>query len=557
MRHGHDMLPFHNAVTPLIHYPRLAMDRRTFLNATTALTGATVVAPLHSLAQTQPVAPAIITRDSMRPQMAQGVQSGDPKSDAAMVWTRSDRPARMWVDWSTTASFANPTRVRGPYLMEGSDFTGRLDLASLPAGQEIFYRVVLQDLHNERVLSESVRGHLRLPAAAGSKALRDVRFTWSGDTAGQGWGINEAWGGMSIYEQMRKVNPDFFLHSGDTIYADGPISAQVKLPDGTLWNNIVTEEVSKVAETLNDYRGRHRYNLLDANIRRMAADVPQIWQWDDHEVTNNWSDSKDLRGDARYTQKNMPLLTAYGAQAFHEYAPLRRTADVESQRVYRYLPQGPLLDMFVVDMRSYRGPNSANLQTAETADSAFMGRPQVDWLLDGLKQSKAVWKVIAADMPISLHVPDGKDAEGRDKWEAIANGDDGQPLGREIEIARLLREIKRAGIQNVVWLTADVHYTAAHYFDPNKAQFSDFAPFWEFVSGPLNSGSFGPCKVDGTFGMQVAYQKAPPVQNTAPNGGFQFFGQVAIDAKTRAMTVTLKDLTGTSLFVKTLEPQLA
>ncbi|WP_295960216.1 alkaline phosphatase D family protein [Rhodoferax sp.] len=533
------------------------MDRRTFLNATTALTGATVVAPLHSFAQAQPAAPAIITRDNMRPQMAQGVQSGDPQADRAMVWTRSDRPARMWVDWSTTASFANPTRVRGLYLMEGSDFTGRLDLASLPAGQEIFYRVVLQDLHNERVLSEPVRGHLRLPAAAGSKALRDVRFTWSGDTAGQGWGINEAWGGMSIYEQMRKVNPDFFLHSGDIIYADGPISAQVTLPDGTLWNNLVTEEVSKVAETLNDYRGRHRYNLLDANIRRMAADVPQIWQWDDHEVTNNWSDSKDLRGDARYTQKNMPLLTAYGAQAFHEYAPLRRTADVESQRVYRYLPQGPLLDMFVVDMRSYRGASSANLQTTETADSAFMGRPQVDWLLDGLKQSKAVWKVIAADMPISLHVPDGKDAEGRDKWEAIANGDDGQPLGREIEIARLLREIKRAGIQNVVWLTADVHYTAAHYFDPNKAQFSDFAPFWEFVSGPLNSGSFGPCKVDGTFGMQVAYQKAPPVQNTAPNGGFQFFGQVDIDAKTRAMTVTLKDLTGASLFVKMLEPQQA
>ena len=540
--------------TFLIHYLRLAMDRRTFLNATTALTGATVVAPLHSFAQS---APAIITRDSMRPQMAQGVQSGDPKADGAMVWTRSDRPARMWVDWSTTASFANPTPVRGPYLMEGSDFTGRLDLASLPAGQEIFYRVVLQDLHNERVLSEPVRGHLRLPALAGSKSLRDVRFTWSGDTAGQGWGINEAWGGMSIYEQMRKVNPDFFLHSGDTIYADGPISAQVTLPNGTLWNNIVTEEVSKVAETLNDYRGRHRYNLLDANIRRMAADVPQIWQWDDHEVTNNWSDSKDLRGDARYTQKNMPLLTAYGAQAFHEYAPLRRTADIESQRVYRYLPQGPLLDMFVVDMRSYRGANSANLQTTETPDSAFMGRPQVDWLLDGLKASKAVWKVIAADMPISLHVPDGKDAEGRDKWEAIANGDDGQPLGREIEIARLLREIKRAGIQNVVWLTADVHYTAAHYFDPNKAQFSDFAPFWEFVSGPLNSGSFGPCKVDGTFGMQVAYQKAPPVQNTDPSGGFQFFGQVDIDAKTRAMTVTLKDLTGASLYTKMLEPQKA
>ena len=530
------------------------MDRRTFLTTSTTLAGTSLAVP--NLALAQPATP-FITRDAMRPQMAHGIQSGDPKADGAVIWTRSDRPARMWLEWATTASFNNPTRVRGPYLMEDSDFTGRVDLVGLPPGQEIFYRVVLQDLHNERVLSEPLAGHLRLPSMAGAKASRDVRFTWSGDTAGQGWGINEAWGGMKIYEQMRKLNPDFFLHSGDTIYADGPIQAQVKLADGTLWNNVVTEEVSKVAETLNEFRGRYRYNLMDANVRRMAADVPQIWQWDDHEVSNNWSDSKDVSGDKRYTEKNVPLLVARATKSFIEYAPLRRTADIETERVYRHLPQGPLLDLFVVDMRSYRGPNSANLQTIENDESAFMGRPQIAWLLDGLKRSKSTWKVIAADMPLSLHVGDGKDAQGRDRWEGSANGDDGTPLGRELEIARLLREIKRAGIKNVVWLTADVHYTAAHYFDPAKAKFSDFAPFWEFVSGPLNAGGFGPNKTDATFGMQVMYQKVPTEVNAPPTNGMQFFGQVDIDAKTRAMTVTLKDLAGASLYAKTLAPQRA
>ena len=92
-------------------------------------------------------------------------------------------------------------------------------------------------------------------------------------------------------------------------------------------------------------------------------------------------------------------------------------------------------------------------------------------------------------------------------------------------------------------------------FEPAKAKFSNFSPFWEFVSGPLNSGSFGPGKKDGTFGMQVVYQKFPAVQNTAPSEGLQFFGQVDIDAKTKAMTVTLKDLTGVALYAKTLEPQ--
>ena len=507
---------------------------------------------LPTAAQAQ--GPAIVTRDGARPQFPSGIQSGDAQADSAIVWTRSDRPARMWVEWSTTAGFADAKRVRGPHLLEDTDFTGRIDLRALPAGQDIFYRVLMQDLHNERVLSEPMAGHLRLPLAATAKSKRNVRFAWSGDTVGQGYGINESIGGMTIYDQIRKVNPDFFLHSGDTIYADGPIERQMKLPDGSLWNNVVTEEVSKVAETLNEYRGRYRYNLLDANVRRMSSEVAQIWQWDDHEVSNNWSDSKDVSADARYTEKNVPLLVARATKAFLEFAPLRRGPDAESERVYRHLPQGPLLDVFVVDMRSYRGPNSANLQTQENADSAFMGRTQIDWLLDGLKRSKATWKAIAADMPIGLHVPDGKDAQGQDKWEAIANGDNGPARGREIETARLLRAIKRAGIRNVVWFTADVHYTAAHFYDPARAAFNDFAPFWEFVSGPLNAGSFGPNKPDGTFGLQVVWQKAPEQANAAPSAGYQFFGQVDIDAKTRDMTVTLKDMTGASLYTKTLHP---
>lgn len=531
------------------------MQRRHFLTSTSALVGTGLALPHTALHAQQ--APAVITRDALRPQFPSGVQAGDPLADAAVVWTRSDRPSRMWLEWSTTASFDYAQRVRGPYLLEDSDYTGRVDLRDLPAGQEVFYRVVLQDLHNERVLSEAMAGHLRLPQSATRTPLRqwrDVRFTWSGDTAGQGFGINEGWGGMRIYEQIRRTQCDFFLHCGDTIYADGPISAELKLPDGQMWHNVVTEEVSKVAETLNEFRGRYRYNLMDANVRRMASEVPQIWQWDDHEVCNNYSDSKDLSGDPRYTEKNVPLLVARAARAFHDYAPMRPFGAAESERVYRYLPQGPLLDLFVLDMRSYRGPNTANLQTQEGDESAFMGRPQVAWLLEGLKRSKAIWKVIAADMPLGLGVPDGKTPDGLDKWEAIANAEPGQPLGREIETARLLREIKRAGIHNVVWLTADVHYTAAHYYDPHKAQFQDFLPFWEFVSGPLNAGTFGPNPVDNTFGLQVVYQKAPEVQNTAPTAGMQFFGQVDIDARTQAMTVTLKDLDGNALYAKTLNP---
>ena len=109
-------------------------------------------------------------------------------------------------------------------------------------------------------------------------------------------------------------------------------------------------------------------------MRRFNAEVPQIWQWDDHEVANNWSDSKDLSNDIRYTVKDVPLLVARASRGFHEYAPLRPHDAGESGRIYRKISFGKLLDVFVLDMRAYRGPNTANLQTQQSAETAFLGK---------------------------------------------------------------------------------------------------------------------------------------------------------------------------------------
>ena len=529
---------------------KIFMPRRRFLVHSAALgtlAASTTLLPRAGLAQS----PAVITSERMRPAIAQGVMSGDVLANSAMIWSRTDRPARMLVEYAMNPAFRDSRKVRGPMALDVTDFTARLDLPGLPSGEEVYYQVRFEDASSGHALSEPVSGRFR---TAPTKR-KDIKFLWSGDTAGQGFGINPEWGGMKCYETMRRDNPDFFIHCGDTIYADGIIPPEIKLDDGTIWKNITTPEKSKVAETLNDFRGNHRYNLVDDNVRRFNAEVPQIWQWDDHEVTNNWSDSKDLSGDARYTEKNVPLMTARATRAFLEYAPMRWHTQDEAERVYRTIAYGPLLDVMVVDMRSYRGANSHNTQTQEGEDTAFMGNTQIEWLKRELKASKAVWKVIAADMPLGLGVPDGKDAQGRDKWEALANGVDGVPSGRELELARLLSWIKKNRIRNVVWLTADVHYTAAHYYDPAKAKFSDFDGFWEFVSGPLNAGSFGPNPKDGTFGITVMYEKAPQKQNTPPTANLQFYGEVKIDAKSAAMTVALKDLTGATLYTKSLEPR--
>jgi alkaline phosphatase D len=373
---------------------------------------------------------------------------------------------------------------------------------------------------------------------------------WAGDTAGQGWGIDEARGGMRTYATMLANRPDFFIHSGDTIYADCTIPREQRMPNGEVWRNVVTEEKSRTAETLADYRGNYRYNLLDANLRAFNAQVPMFAQWDDHEVRDDWGPGELAHKNVR---RDLLLLAARGCRAFHDYMPMRETM-AEPGRVYRKIAYGPLLDVFMLDMRSYRGPNGANDQEAYGPEAYFLGPTQIAWLKRELMASRATWKVIAADMPLSLIVV--YDGDRKFGSEAVAQGD-GPARGRELEIADLLSFIKHAGIRNTVWLTADVHYTAAHYYDPGKAQFQDFEPFWEFVSGPIHAGAFGPNALDNTFGPQLVFQKAPPKEQMTSLGyDLQFFGHVAIDGATGVMTVTLKDWNDQALWSKQLEPKL-
>ena len=192
-----------------------------------------------------------------------------------------------------------------------------------------------------------------------------------------------------------------------------------------------------------------------------------------------------------------------------------------------------------------------------TPESQILGAAQMEWLKRELVNSTATWKVIACDMPIGLVVWDNWAEQAG--AEAVANGNDGPAKGRELEFAELLRFIKTAGIRNTVWFTADVHYTAAHYYNPEKAAFQDFEPFWEFVSGPLHAGTFGPNALDMTFGPELKYIKAPEEgqgQNLSPSEGLQFFGLVDIDGATQQMTVRLMDRDDTELWKITLDPQV-
>src|SRR6185437_11751512 len=421
--------------------------RRRFLATSAAATAFTTIGG---------VARPLISRANDRPVITHGLQSGDISTDSGVVWARADRPSRMLVEIATTDSFKDTRHTAFVDALPESDFTAKLLVGNLPAAQDIFYRVRFQDLAAPTIVGEPQVGRFR----TAPNDRRSISFIWSGDTAGQGWGIDEARGGMRSYATMLRNRPDFFIHSGDNIYADGPIVAEVKLPDGQIWKNVVTEDKAKPAETLAEFRGNYKYNLMDRNVLAFNAQVPIFSQADDHEVTNNWWPGEPLtraeHARKKYVDSNALLLAARASRAFHEYMPMR-FAQAEPGRVYRKISYGPLLDVLMIDMRSYRGPNAENNETTYGPSAYFLGPTQIAWLKRELAASRAIWKVIAADLPLSLiRVYDTARHWGS---EGIAQSD-GPPRGRELEIADLLAFMRRERIHNAVWLTADVHYSA-------------------------------------------------------------------------------------------------
>lgn len=100
-----------------------------------------------------------------------------------------------------------------------------------------------------------------------------------------------------------------------------------------------------------------------------------------------------------------------------------------------------------IDERSFRSDNDKNTEPS----LEMLGADQLQSIKDSLKASPATWKVIATDDPLSIVTGWPGD------YDAWLQGDS-RVLGREAQLRDLLKFIKDQGIENVVWITADVHF---------------------------------------------------------------------------------------------------
>ena len=469
------------------------------------------------------------------------VACGDVQADETVIWVRGNFPASVTIEYANNKLFNSSKKINDLTITEPTDYTGKIMLKGLPSSQTIFYRAYFKNLKSPFNIEGPVVGSCK----SANKNLSPIKFLWGSNIGTDGFGINNLWGGMKIFRTMLNRHADFTIFAGNIIYADTPLAASKTVDNNRVWHNIVTPEKQQVAEDISDFRGHFRYNLLDNNFRYFISNTAIYAIWNDHEFYNNWYPD-EIINDPRYKENNINVLVAKGKRAFFEYMPVARNS-YAPDRIYRNIYYGPFLELFLLDLRSYRGSSNENTQEQKNAFTTLLGEDQLNWLKVSLRESRALWKIIVLAQPISFIIKDGRAA-----FDGIANID-GAPRGREIEFSEILTYLKENNIKNVLFLSGGVNFAAALYYDPAISKAADFNPFYEFLAGPLNGATEGLKKLDNTFGPELLFSKSADddAHKLSPFDGFQFFGEVNIQNNGN-LSVSLRDLMGKELYVKTI-----
>lgn len=459
-----------------------------------------------------------------------GVAAGDVQATSAVIWSRTDRPARMHVELMG-GKHAGPDSV---VVTAEDDYAGKLRLTGLRPDTEYRYRVRFDEGHGRAGHDEAVEGRFRTPPAAGEP--KAVTFAWGGDLAGQNV-CRDAADGFPIFRALNALPLDFFVGLGDMIYADGACD-----PVGRYGNAQVPGGFPQAAN-LADFWAHWKYNREDEGYRRLLARVPYYAIWDDHEVVNDFGPLHDTRATPPYTPG--AHLLPLGLDAFLAYNPVVEDP-ATPKRLYRSVRWGRHLELYILDTRQYRDANLASDSASQP--KTMLGREQLAWLKESIKRSDATWQVIVSSVPMSI--PTGFPPElGRDGW-----ADYDQATGFEQELLEVLRFMQSQSKRNVVFITTDVHFAEVFRYTPlpDDPQFQ----VHEVVTGPLNAGLFPNRAYDTTLGAESLFFYGPdaPVTTWAEAKPWMNFGLAQVDAQGRLM-LSINRIDGTPVYTLSLTPR--
>ena len=396
-----------------------------------------------------------------------GVASGDPLANGFIIWTRvtpndnalpgSGIGGDLTVMWevATSSTFATPTIVASGSVVASaaSDHTVKADVAGLLPGAQYFYRFRAQG-------RTSPVGWARTAPAIG-QPVSNLRLGLVSCSNYEG-------GYFAAYRHLAARNDlDFVLHVGDYIY-EYPVGAYGPGPTIGRSHDPAGEIVS-----LADYRRRHALHKADPDLQALHGRYSWLVTLDDHEVTNDtWKAGAENHQPA--TEGDFFVRRAAALKAYREWMPIRVPDPADPDRIYRRLQLGSLADVHMLDLRQYRDQQVSTLPPvnlgsidagASDPTRTITGFGQMAWLQSGLTLPSAQWRLVGNPLMITpvLFPPLPNDVSRPVYDLTNLYPEDGVPYnvdqwdGYQADRRRLLSHIALNGVDNVVFLTGDIH----------------------------------------------------------------------------------------------------
>jgi len=247
-------------------------------------------------------------------------------------------------DWRSTEWLAvDPER----------DFTRQFKLTNLDPDSR--YQVHVETRTPDGQQGQTLKGGFRTAPPADRPSR--VVFTVS---TGQAYPDQDApGGGYKIYPAMLKLDPNFFVHTGDIVYYDN------------------------MAKTLPLARWHWaRMYSLPTNVE-FHRQVASYFIKDDHDTWMNdcWPGRKTrFMGDFTFEQ---------GKAVFLEQVPM-------GERTYRTVRWGKDLQVWMVEGRDYRSPNPMR----DGPEKTIWGNEQKQWFKRTVQESDATFRVLVSPTPV-------------------------------------------------------------------------------------------------------------------------------------------------------------
>ena len=419
---------------------------------------------------------------------AHGVASGDPGEDRVIIWTRlSGATEATWLEWvvATDPELKDVKFGTQVGAVADFDYTVKVDVKGLEPGTTYYYAFIIPDR------ARSVIGRTRtLP-----KQIDHARIAFTSCANFQN-GYFNAYGAIA-----KRADLDVWVHLGDYVYeyANGVYADPNLLTPRTV---VPANECVSLA----DYRARYAHYRTDRDLQEIHRMHPLVVVWDDHEFANNaWLEGAENH-DPMGSEGSWPDRKRNASQAFLEWLPIRVEQADPVPKIFRSFAFGDLFDLVMLDTRmiarSRQAGNDTGLPgtdvgTAEVwSDPArqLLGTEQEKWFLDELTKSRergATWRLIGNQVIFSqTRSPFNENILFSDFWD-----------GYQAARSRVIQHVMMQGIQNIVFLTGDIHSSWAMEISENPFAPEPKPPFAVELVGPAVTSLAFETNEDGGDGL--------------------------------------------------------